>query len=368
MSASPMPLALDPDRFFNLKTPGSQEWWYFDALSDDGQQALAATFYVGLPFDPEYGKAAKRHLRRPDRHSAPFPLDHCGLSFRWYRTDGASVPRRGRGNPGRRSQAYSLNSHRRDAFDHSASPFRISIAESRLERDQQGYRLVINAPDWDPRRRISAELRFRPAIGTEPFEIDLGGDGSAHHWILAASDCQVEGTIAIDGPWGGAAEFRGRGYHDHNAGAEALSSVMTRWEWGRVHHDDRTEIYSIAEPTRGPTQTLWLSCQNGKPVRICHQPARSMAQPWKNWFFMPYHGALTLTDDVDGQRLQRWNDHHLDSGPFYQRWLAEFRGPGFRSNRLGISELLDTRRLTHPLFNWMIPYRLRRPGATRPPG
>jgi hypothetical protein len=49
----------------------------------------------------------------------------------------------------------------------------------------------------------------------------------------------------------------------------------------------------------------------------------------------------------------------VDDGPFYRRWLSDFRVNSDRE--VGISELLDTRRLHHPWLNWMIPYRLKRP-------
>ncbi|WP_152050964.1 hypothetical protein [Tautonia marina] len=352
--------ALDPDRFFNLQAPGSQEWWYFDAISDDGQDALVVIFFAGLPFNPAYGTAAKRHLLNPKNSPAPHPLDHCGVAFSWYRPHGASVKRRGRGNPGHRAQAYALNGHRRNDFAHDADPFRVSIGGSRIERDADGYRIVVDAPDWDPTRRILADLRFRPAAGTVPFEINLGGEGSPHYWLLAAADCRVEGTLSIDGPGGSSMTFRGRGYHDHNAGTEELSLAMSKWQWGRVHDEDRTEIYYIAQPKTGPGHSLWLSCRDGKPEVVRDQPEITVSQRWNNWYFVPYHGAMTFTDG-QGQKLQRWIDHSIDSGPFYQRWLAEFRGPGFRSNRLGIAEQLDTGKLNHPLYNWMIPYRLKHP-------
>jgi carotenoid 1,2-hydratase len=367
ITPSPMPnsnaseAAPDPDRFLDLRAPGSQEWWYFDAISDDGRDALVVILFAGLPFDPKYGKAAIRHLNDPGSHPAPDPLDHCGVAISWYRPDGASVRRKGRGNPGTRAQAYALNAHGRDEFDHEASPFRIAVANSRIERDDDGYRVVVDAPDWDPSRRIAADLRFRPAAGTEPLEVELGGSDSPHRWMLAAADCRVEGTVSVSGPGGEAIEFRGRGYHDHNAGAEELSTAMTRWEWGRVHHEDRTEIYYIAEPKAGPKTSLWISCRDGKPEEVRDAPEIRVSQPWKTWFFVPYHGSMTLADG-EGGTLQRWIDHIVDSGPFYQRWLAEFRGPGSRSNRLGIAEQLDTAKLNHPLYDWMVPYRLKRPG------
>ncbi len=56
----------------------------------------------------------------------------------------------------------------------------------------------------------------------------------------------------------------------------------------------------------------------------------------------------------------------VDDGPFYRRWLAEFEVDGRRGGPAdgrsqGIAELLDTRNLHKPWFNWMIPYRLKWP-------
>ena len=83
-------------------------------------------------------------------------------------------------------------------------------------------------------------------------------------------------------------------------------------------------------------------------------------QPESAGFFVPFDGDLALTDP-EGQVLRRWNDHPIDTGPVLPALDGRVPAPGFRSNRAGISELLDTRWLNHPLVNWMIPYRLRRP-------
>src|SRR5437660_158294 len=62
---------LDPDRFFDFRKPGAQEWWYFDAISDDGRDAIVLVWYAALPFDPDYGVAALRHLANPSRNPSP---------------------------------------------------------------------------------------------------------------------------------------------------------------------------------------------------------------------------------------------------------------------------------------------------------
>lgn len=364
MTATPQPAAtpaLDPDRFFDLGTPGSQEWWYFDAISDDGRDALVVILFAGLPFDPRYSGSALRHLKDPEKHRPPHPLDASAVSLNWYKPLGSDLRRKGRGRPNQRVQAYALEGHGRDAFAHEADPFRVAIAGSRVERGDDGYRIVAEARDFDPSRTIRFDLRFRPAAGTEPFEVDLGGEGSPHRWVLAAADCRVEGTLSIDGPGGEAIDFKGRGYHDHNAGSEELSLAMKRWEWGRVHQDERTDLYYIAEPRKGPKHSLWISCRDGKPEQIRTEFNVEGRQPWADGIGSGHLGSVTLRDG-NAQGLSRWTGYPVDSGPFYHRWLSEFRGPGARTNALGFSELLNTRWMNHPLTNWMIPYRLRRGG------
>ena len=146
--------AADPDHFLNFRTPGAQEWWYFDAISDDGRDALVLVWYAGLPFDPAYGVATLRHLKDPRRFPAPDPLDHCALGISWYR-DGKTV-------------AYALNAYRRDAFAFSGSPIAVEVAGNRMDRGPEGYRLRVDTPAVDGTHRIRADLHFLPAPGTQP--------------------------------------------------------------------------------------------------------------------------------------------------------------------------------------------------------
>ncbi len=340
--------APDPDRFFDHGTPGSHEWWYFDAIGDDGRDALVIIWYAGLPFDPSYGVATLRHLKNPAKHPAPKALDHSAVGLSWYR-DGKMA-------------AYALNGHRSDAFRHRADPFAVEVAASRVERDEDGYRLAVEAPAVDG-RPIRAEVRFRPAAATEPFERDLGTPGAPHHWVLAAADCRVEGRVAIGDQ---STDFRGRGYHDHNAGAEEMSLAMRRWEWGRVHHGPLTEVYYASEPRRGESRSLWLTCRDGRPEVVREGvPITANAGPRRNVFGVRHDRTIRF---AEGPRfVARQTGPAVDDGPFYQRWLASFGGvpsadpaDSFDATP-GFAELLDTRHLHKPWFNWMIPYRLKWP-------
>ena len=347
-----LPADFDPDRPFGFREPGSQEWWYFDAIADDGEYALVAVWYAGLPFDPSYGLAARRYLADPARHPAPDPLDHAAIGFSLYR--------RGK------TAAYALNRYPADRWSTVAEPFAVSLAGSQASRGADGsYRLEVDTPSQDGKRSIRADLTFRPAPGTRPIARDFGGSGGPHHWILAAGDCRVEGTVALDGPRGLAIEFRGRGYHDHNAGVEELSLGWTRWRWGRVHAGSKTFVYYQAEPKGGRPHSTWIVLEDGLPVEVRDGVSFEL-QDWKRHPLGIRH-ARSLRLAGEGADGPRWRHRDLvDYGPFYLRWLSEFEVAGRTAT--GFAELLEADRLHNPLFNWMIPFRLKRPQDGKPRG
>ncbi len=337
----------DPDRFFNRTSPGAHEWWYFDAISEDGRDAIVIVFYAGLPFDPSYGVATLRHLKNPSKYPQPRALDHSAVGFSWYR-DGKAI-------------AYALNGFKADQFRHQVSPFAVEISTSRVQRDSDGYFLTIETPSVEG-RPILARFQFIPALCTEPFERDLGTPEAPHNWLLAASDCQVEGLATFGGE---ERSFKGRGYHDHNAGAEDLSAAMKRWEWGRVHHGTEAEIYYISQPKHGNDQSLWITCVNGRPEVVREGVAIERFGGRKgNVFGIRHDQFLGINDRED--LLIHSTGAIVDDGPFYRRWLGHFscpNDPEFNpwARPIGICELLDTRNLHKPWFNWMIPYRLKWP-------
>jgi hypothetical protein len=347
-------LLTDPDRFFNRTSPGAHEWWYFDAISDDGLDAIVLVWYAGLPFDPSYGVGTLRHLKNPAKYPQPRALDHSAIGFSWYR----------QGKP----IAYALNAFKADQFRHQPDPFSVEIATNRVDRDDQGYTLTIVTPSVEG-RPIQASFRFQPAASTEPFERDLGTVEAPHNWLLAASDCRVEGKASFGGE---EHVFVGRGYHDHNAGAEDLSVAMKRWEWGRVHHGPFTEIYYSSEPKQGSRLSLMITCEDGKPTEICEN-ANLRGVFWRgiSKFGLRSHNPLLISSGYEPfQFLTQFNGPCVDDGPFYRRWIPSFEVSSSklslseeieRRKYPGFAELLDTRNLHSRWFNWMIPYRLKWP-------
>ena len=337
----------DPDRFVHFPTPGAQEWWYFDAFSHDQRDALVLVWYVGLPFDPRYGVASIKHLDDPGRHPQPNSLDHCAVGISWYR-DGKTV-------------AYALNSFQSHSFHHQEQPFAMEIDGNRIDRVDGGYSLRVLTPDVTGSRRIEATLRFHPVAGSQPWETCFGTEESTHQWMLAAADCKVEGEVIAGAE---RLSFRGRGYHDHNAGTHEISRAIRRWEWGRCHHGPLTHVYYRAQPHNGSEQTVILRCHDGQP---------ELVEP-KVWT----HGK-SLSPQHLRDALSRPSGNH-DRGFVFVPRARSLRGRrtilsplagqlrcerGFRKTPScrfeEFAELLETRNLNRRLFNWMIPYRLKRP-------
>lgn len=341
--------AADPDRFLNFTDPGAQEWWYFDAISDDRRDVLVLIWFAALPFDPAYGTATLRHMKDPNRYPAPRPLDHAAISVNWYR-DGKLA-------------AYALNSFNASQFEHDDDPFRVSVGGCVLRRGaQRGYDLRIETPAIDRRNRIEATLRFLPASHCEPFERNLGTEHAPHHWMLAAADGRLEGELVVEGGKRPShLIFQGRGYHDHNAGVHDLSISMRRWSWGRVHDGTMTHVYYHSEPRSGfgkPT-TLWLTFRNGQPRRLREAISVDRSGRTGNLYGVRHERRVRLAEGVETLTVDF--NRCVDDGPFYRRWVSMYSIGETGEPLPGISELLVTRNLHSPLFNWMIPYRLKRP-------
>lgn len=350
-SEPPLRPSTDPDRFLNFTNPGAQEWWYFDAVSDDRRDVLVLIWFAALPFDPLYGLATLRHQNKPIQHPAPRPLDHCAINLNWYR-DGRLI-------------AYALNSHSAIRFEHQADPFRVSISGNSMARDERGnYRLQVRTPSVDGRNQVEAELRFTPKPGSEPIERNLGSEDAPHLWMLGAADGRLEGEVRLEGPGENLPRlsFQGRGYHDHNAGVHDLTIAMRRWAWGRVHDGSATHVYYHSEPKPGlgTPNSLWITYQDGRP-EYAREHVLVKSEGIRGNLFGVRHGRrLVLTDGSDSLTVNF--GRCVDDGPFYRRWVSTFRVGSSGTVRDGVSELLDTRNLHSPWFNWMIPYRLKRPG------
>ena len=191
------------------RTPQSSdyfEWWYFDALLDDGTVAVVwfgdNWFYglhkraVTIELTPP-GKPTRRIMRTFDDPGA-FSSDHAD----------------------------------------------IQIGPHRFKGDLETYAIHVDAAetggvgcDLALRRRVAS---YRPATGY------IKAGDSFFAWLVAVPEGAVTGTLTADGV---TRQVTGSGYHDHNWGNVSPADLFDNWWWGRGRSGGHTIIIADIDGT-----------------------------------------------------------------------------------------------------------------------
>lgn len=302
-----MRLSLDPaddaaHGDFLHKTPGAYEWWYFDALSEDGLWALACIWFLGNPFSP-YSRLASSQIPAD-------PFVHNAFFFALYRA----------------GQLYAYHFTR---FPHAQicadelRPATLRFGENHLTFGDGVYRLRL-ADENANRRRLTAELAWTgPTAAGQA--ADDAANGQTHFWLPAAPTCRVTGHIALRDRSSVGAEhiaFAGDGYHDHNWGTLPFDAALRDWHWARAAlGNGRTAIVYHVERRDGRPDSHLLLFEEGRLTR--HDPQASVTRSrWRiNGFGTVYATRLDVQSaDTAATFLLR---QRLDSAPFYVRTLAD---------------------------------------------
>ncbi len=332
----PMRLVLDPAEEaahgeWLRRTPGAYEWWYFDALSDDGRHALTCIWFLGNPFSPYYRRAAAGRPADPFRHNALF--------FALYR-DG-------------RLHAYHftrfLSSQIRAG---EALPLDLRFGDNRLTASPGGWHLALSDENANC-RRLDAALTFAapPLVPAETQDILRE---TSHWWLPAAPFCRVAGRLTLREPHNPGAEeivFAGAGYHDHNWGRLPFAADIRDWYWARAALDgERAAILYHVRPRHGKAAVShFLLFEQGCLVRHDPAPQVHLSRPAVNAFGTVYATQMVV---VSGEGRVRFEfGTRLDSAPFYVRALCAAtldNGEGAETGQ-GIGEYLRPRMMSWPL-------------------
>ena len=183
-------------------TPGTYEWWYFDAHLDDGS-TLVVVFHT-KPFTGTNGPLS--------------PVVQVDL----VRPDGTKV-----------SKTVALPA---DQFSASKERCDVSIGKNRFEGDLHEYRIHLDTPELAGDLTLTGEVEaWRPAAGILAFGAT---DEKYFAWLPAVPQGHVEGALTVEGT---RMELHGTGYHDHNWGNAPLTELVHDWYWGRA----RVGAYSV---------------------------------------------------------------------------------------------------------------------------
>ena len=290
------------------RMPGAYEWWYFDAVSEDGDWALTCIWFLGNPFSPYYRLAARKETTDPFSHNALFfALYHQG-----------------------RLHAYHFTRFpRTQACADESQPATLRFGPNILSFDGTDYHLQLTDENQN-RRTLTVDLLFRPPARSPgapdvPHRPPELGTGEDHFWLPAAPVCKVSGTTRLQERQNRAAQvmdFSGRGYHDHNWGKLPFALDIRDWYWARTAlSDDRAMIvYHVNYHFPRPSVSHLLLFENGRLLRHDPEAQVTLGRERITLFGTGYATRLSVRS---GDLTASFSlDKRLDSSPFYVRTLS----------------------------------------------
>ena len=334
------------------------EWWYFDALSDDGRDALVVIFLTNFIFSPRYNRAAAESFGDAQSHATAARFPAVAVFF--YR-DGRPLFR-------------AIN-------EYPLADFRASPARPECQIGRNAFRLIEGgaAPLYElsinttlrGRKLLQATLSWTVTEGDffeeAKDETTADDDGAAHHWNMVAPRCDVSGEVTVTGRDGARSfeqRFHGTGYHDHNRDTRWMPATIAEWQWGRIHFPSTTAVfYRYRERDETKMVTRLYLIQDNSPAVFT--PQVKAARTRRHLFGPRYPSLLEFqtAPAVDARILRVRQQRVIDSSFFYLRFLShatlEIDGHApERSN--GITEYLAPRSLSYSWLRWLINMRIGR--------
>ncbi|MCY7347321.1 MAG: hypothetical protein LH614_13990 [Pyrinomonadaceae bacterium] len=334
------------------------EWWYFDALSEDGRDAVVIIFLDNFIFSPRYNSTNRRinKLAEKLRRKKDPQCQKCfpAIAFTYYRD----------GKPKYRA----INEFLPEEFsaDETKPSCRIGDNYFRLDTAPygSGYTLSINAKlrknrhlkanfEW-----LSVESDFLP---DNPINAE-----DAHSWNLVTSRADVSGRINIIDDQSKSLDtvhFRGTGYHDHNLDNRWMPETVSDWQWGRAHFADATAVfYRYHEHGAAQPTTKLFTVRDGK--LLDRDASYEETNFSRDVFGIKYPQRLTLVTE-DNMRLRVKQSKIIDASFFYLRFLSEITltlRDGKPRKTLGITEYLNPKALKYGWLDWLTNMRIGRNG------
>ena len=229
------------------------ESWHFDALSDDGRQALVISFYDNYPFSPRYFY--------PERESNDGleTEPHPAISL-VYSVDGKPV-------------INTVNEFDAADFSTLSKDANCTIGKSwfRIETADYGTGYVLGVELVSARHRtIKAEFEWL-SIEADMFRRDPGLQPIETGWNIATLRSDVSGRITVYDGAGNVQRllhFRGTGCHDHLRSLRPLDETIVTRCWGRGHFVDSTAIFQSLKLQDGSDRARLIVVREGQISEI----------------------------------------------------------------------------------------------------
>lgn len=340
--------SVSDDVWHGNKGAGAYEWWYFDAMSDDGTEAAVICFLDNSVFSPRYNRrlnigakdAGGISLHENILEGKRFPA----IFFGYYR-DGKPLYR-----------VFNEFAVTEFEADDTSPACRIGRSGFRFDSASygSGYTIRVSSPlgrgrtleakfEW-----VSIESDFHHNTTTYPAE--------GHIWNVVATRSDVSGRVSIsdkNGVLKDTRHFRGTGYHDHESDSRWFADTLSEKFWGRGHFADTTAIFQRFHESGCDGCTKLLTVQDG---RLSEREVRCEEQNFvRNKFGIKYPTRITLTAH-DGVRLRIKPVKVLDSSFYALRFASEMTltmRDGKPRRSIGISELVAPKTLKYRWLDWI---------------
>lgn len=302
------------------------QWWYVDALSDDGRFGLTIIVFIGSVFSPYYAAARRRGPTDPE--------NHCAINAVLYNPGGKKVwalTERGR------------NNLIRDAVHMQVGP-------SAIHWDGNQVIIAIDEITVPLPRRLRGEIRLQlPGISPDDYPIDHRG---RHRWWPISPACRA--SVVLEAPQ---LSWQGEAYFDSNRGSEPLEAGFTDWDWSRAILADGGSFVQYhtrpLHPNAPQTAIALRFDAQGKAQTVAPPPR--MTLPTTGIWRIP---RQTGADPMATTRVLRT----LEDTPFYARSMLETHVLG--ETVTAFHESLSLHRFRQRWVQTLLPFRM--PRNTRP--
>jgi len=337
--------SLKDDAWHNLAGPNAFESWHFDAVSDDGREALVVAFYDNYVLSPRFyaNSTGEPNVTYSGRHRFP------AVSF-VYSVNGKPVL-----NSVNEYVDGDFRSDPEKGCSIGRSQFRIETAEY-----GSGFIVTIDLRTYGG-RRIRAEMEWlliesdlSPASETKADAV----------WNVVAPRADVSGKIMLIGRRGKTRkmiQFRGTGYHDQVTSRNVHYRDLDSRMWGRAHFTDSTIVFDRHGGVRNSTApgSFYLIRYGA----IEERPAACEAHDYKRdraGLLIPRRIRFLSEDEVE---LRIKPKLAFRSGFFEVKMISEVSlhlNDGKERKATGITEFVNPGRLQNRLFRWMSDLRIGR--------
>ncbi len=328
-------LGMQGDIPMRTKTPGTYEWWYFDAVDEAQELAVTIILFDGMPMSPYWLEAL------PNANAE----EYRGYAISVYH---------------KRKKIAGFVHHTNDnhiQFEHGT--LSIQMGDVRMERSQNGeYTIDIDTYFYDCAQSLKASFTCKPIIMHDTN--DEIGEGN-HCWRLIAPMCNFEGEFSLRQYQDivETIQFSGHGYHDCNSGDDALDADYDDWYWGRIPLNEQQTLIYYHYPACSRHDVFSIAFiadkQFGlKQVQSCFIQEKN---PTLTLSLMTIARSIEILGTIDQKTLhfRIQQSDALEIGPFYYRYLITAEDEHqVRMPFHGISEYFNAHRLRSRFVQMLI--------------